>query len=156
MAKIAMILSCMTLLSCQALPPERDINEQERAIQAARGFINAFIAQDPEAVLSYSSVPFWGDGDLLASHAEIKQDIEPQLRREKSAFAITGARFYSADDLAFLWPDLAAKLQKKAFPSGSHAVVVAVAEPDDPSGEKLVVLVRKESDGQWRVSGIDD
>jgi hypothetical protein len=156
MSKLFVFALSFSLWACQALPPERDLNEQERAIQAARGFIDAFIAQNPEAVLSYSSVPFWGDGDLLASHAEIKRDIEPQLQREKSDFAITGARFYSADDLAFLWPDLAAKLQKKGFPPGSHAVVVAVAEPDDPSGEKLVVLVRKENDGQWRVSGIDD
>lgn len=156
MFKPLVLALSFSLLACQALPPERDLNEQERAIQAARGFINAFIAQNPEAVLSHSSVPFWGDGDLLASHADIKRDIEPQMKREKSDFAITGARFYSADDLAFLWPNLAAKLQKNDFPPGSHAVVVAVAEPDDPEGEKLVVLVRKEPDGQWRVSGIDD
>lgn len=146
----------LALMGCQALPPERDTNEQEQAIQAAQAFLQAFIDRDAETVLRHSSLPFWGDGYILSSLEDLKAELEPQLKDNPPPIKVVGSRFYSTDDLAFLWPKLAAKLQREGFPQGSHAVIVAIAEPTDLEDEKLILLVRRNPAGQWSVSGIDE
>ncbi len=146
----------LTLWGCSKDPNlSNDPSEQSKAISVASRFLEAFATGNSELAIEMSTVPFWGDGDLISSQAELQAEILEQTKgMTPPKLIVKGAMMLSLAQLEIVSPGLHHKIQQEIIASDVYAVPILLSV--DGEEEHGVVLVKRQSNGIWKVIGMGD
>lgn len=155
---------CLGLLltGCYDASVSDTVTDHKAAVALAQRFLTDLDTGKSDDLVSISAVPFWGDGHLLTEQAA----FEKEARQESSRAGHRMAAFRASHVVPFAEmeafdAEMFYKLSDKMPTDGLYAVFLAVEfKREHPEArahtESLLVLVRKDPQGAWRVVGIDD
>lgn len=132
-----------------------DPSEQAKAISVATRFLEAFSTGNAERVIEMSEIPFWGDGDLISDSAAFQKEIREQMEGlAPPKLLIKGAMMLTLAQLEIVSPELHHKIQQELQSNDVYAVSVLLNVDDEE--EHGVVLVKRQTNGIWKVIGMGD
>lgn len=153
---LLVLLTATTLVACQKVPIEDDPAEQAKAIAVAEKYLKAFSEANGTLVLEMSALPFWGDGSLLANREELEKALLEQFANAPElTYRVKSARFFAFQELQSLVPSLYQAINQQSF-SQDDLHFVAVTLEVEGQEELGVILVKRQQDGIWKVTGIGD
>lgn len=151
------------LWGCHGFRAADEPTDSAAAIALAQRFLSDLDTGKIEDLIAISEVPFWGDGDYLKS-AEAFEAVARQ-EAERPGIQFTGISaayvvpFYALEAMNI---DLYQSMSQTMDVNGLYGVFLSVntsrttEERRYTNVETLLVFVRKNKQGQWRVVGIDD
>ena len=153
-----MLCSSMILGACHNLKIEDNPNEKTKAVSVANKYLNAFFQGDIEKAMAMSNTPFWGDGHILETEPLLRKELEGQLkgnRKHPPGFTVESTAFFTLSQIKLLAPKVYKRLETKNFmPQNMFAVVISINMQG--RSEKGLIFMQKQTDGMWKVVGIDD
>lgn len=136
--------------------------EKKAAITLAQRFLTDLDAGNGEDLIAISAVPFWGDGDYLAEQEAFEKVARKEASRaDQRLLGFRASHVMPFAEIEALDTDLYQKVSRKMDTEGLFAVFLAVEfkgyrEDAKPRTDSLIILVRQDRAGAWRVVGIDD
>lgn len=160
------IITVFLLSACRGYSVPDEPKDSAAAIALAQRFLRDLDTGQIDDLLAISEVPFWGDGQYLGdletfetiARREAKATLSGQGLQEIHAGYVIP--FSALEAINF---DLYRRiLSKEMNTEGLFGVFLSVKmlrtynEGSSFNSETLLIFVRKNTQGQWRVVGIDD
>lgn len=153
-------LCCTSLLLTACYDASESVADSKAAVALAQRFLIGLDTGKSDDLIAISTVPFWGDGELLLEQAEFEKEVRSEASRAGHRMtAFRASHVVPFAEMEALDAEIYHKLGEKIATEGLYAVFLAVESrgiSERINAESLLVLVRKSPAGEWRVVGIDD
>lgn len=155
------VLCCTSLLLTGCYDASDTVADSKAALALAQRFLRDLDAGKGDDLIAISTVPFWGDGELLLEQSEFEKEARAETARAAQRMgAFRASHVVPFADMEALDAELYHELGAKMSTEGLYGVFLSVefkgSGTDRVNAESILVLVRKSPQGEWRVVGIDD
>ncbi len=152
-----------SLWGCHGYHAADEVKDSAAAIAIAQRFLTDLDAGKIEDLIAISEVPFWGDGEYLndsqAFETVAREEAARPGYRYRGFSAGYVVPFYALEAMNI---DLYHAMSQDMDVKGLYGVFLSVnmsrttEKRTAMNTESLLIFVRKNAQGQWRVVGIDD
>lgn len=153
--KLALALSLLGLIGCQKqVPIEEDTGLKQRAIEAARAYVQAIKTQDLDFVVQQSVFPYWLDRDVV--DAEGLKRMLAEEAEDLARWQLKQLRFFTEADISIFAPRMIERLKAENLAHTYFVVAQFTDSSEQNRRPEAVLFVLQFEQGQWKFTGLED